>query len=145
MSTEEAIAHGIKSTAGVVTSAAVVMACVSRLRDALDADLQAVRVGLLRPIRIDATNVGAVPAGDDEAARSTGAGTRPGGSSGRCTSSTAARSSGSELPDGATPSGRSRARRGGQGGGAGAWGDGVARRHPLAKQAASMLMILRRR
>ena len=70
-STDEAVAHGIKSTAGVVTSAAIVMVVRLRdLRDALDAVLQAVRRRARggdpdrrhhRPRR--------AAAGDDEAAR----------------------------------------------------------------------------
>ncbi|HET6696162.1 MAG TPA: MMPL family transporter [Gaiellaceae bacterium] len=61
MSTEEAISHGIKSTAGVVTSAALVMVCVF----AVFATLQMLifkqfGVGLAAAILIDATVVRAV-------------------------------------------------------------------------------------
>jgi uncharacterized membrane protein YdfJ with MMPL/SSD domain len=60
MSTEQAVSHGIKTTAGVITSAALVMVCVFRVRRALVHDLQADRVGLAAAIPIDATIVRAV-------------------------------------------------------------------------------------
>ena len=71
MSTEDAIASGIKSTAGVVTSAAVVMVCVFSVFATLsDADLQAVRRRARGgdPDRRD-HRPSRSPAGDDEAAR----------------------------------------------------------------------------
>ena len=83
-SMDEAVADGIKSTAGVVTSAAVVMVGgVRDLQHALDAVLQAVRRRARdgdtarrhdRPRR--------APARDDEAARRRGTGTCRAGSSG---------------------------------------------------------------
>ena len=70
-SMDEAVSHGIKSTAGVVTSAAIVMVCRLRdLRDALVALLQAVRRRARRgdPDRRD-DRPGGAPARVDEAAR----------------------------------------------------------------------------
>jgi uncharacterized membrane protein YdfJ with MMPL/SSD domain len=61
MSTEEAITHGIKSTAGVVTSAAIVMVAVFAVFGALQALLfKQFGVGLAAAILIDATIVRAV-------------------------------------------------------------------------------------
>ena len=57
-STDEAVAQGIKSTAGVVTSAAIVMVGRLRgLRHALDAVLQAVRCRARSGGPLDATIV----------------------------------------------------------------------------------------
>ena len=70
-STDDATAHGIKSTAGVVTSAAIVMVAVFAIfGDALDAVLQAVRRRALGgdPDRRD-DRPRRAPAGNDEAAR----------------------------------------------------------------------------
>ena len=71
MSTEQAISHGIKTTAGVVTSAAIVMVAVFAIFGALQAMLfKQFGVGLASAILIDATIVrGDPPAGVDEAAR----------------------------------------------------------------------------
>ena len=71
MSTEQAIAHGIKTTAGVVTSAAIVMVCVFAVFATLSMLIfKQFGVGLAAAILIDATIVrGSAPAGDDEAAR----------------------------------------------------------------------------
>ena len=72
MTTDDAVAHGIKATAGVVTSAAVVM--VARVRDLRDArrciDFKQLGVGLggRGPDRRDDRPRRAA-AGDDEAAR----------------------------------------------------------------------------
>jgi uncharacterized membrane protein YdfJ with MMPL/SSD domain len=61
MSTEEAVAHGIKSTAGVVTSAAVVMVGVFAIFGALQAMIfKQFGVGLAAAILIDATIIRAV-------------------------------------------------------------------------------------
>ena len=61
MSTENAIAHGIKSTAGVVTSAAVVMVCVFAVFATLSMLIfKQFGVGLAAAILIDATIVRAV-------------------------------------------------------------------------------------
>ena len=61
MSTEDAVAHGIKSTAGVVTSAAVVMVAVFAIFATLSAlDFKQMGVGLAAAILIDATIVRAV-------------------------------------------------------------------------------------
>ena len=58
MSTDEAIAYGIKSTAGVVTSAAIVMVCVFAVFATLQAMiLKQFGVGLAAAILIDATIV----------------------------------------------------------------------------------------
>ena len=68
---DDAVAHGIKSTAGVVTSAAIVMVCVFAVfAHALDSVLQAVRrrAGRGDPARRD-DRPGRAAAGDDEAAR----------------------------------------------------------------------------
>ena len=60
-STEEAIAHGIKSTAGVVTSAAIVMVCVFAIFGTLSAPFfKQFGVGLAAAILLDATIVRAV-------------------------------------------------------------------------------------
>jgi RND superfamily putative drug exporter len=60
-STEEAIAHGIKSTAGVVTSAAIVMVCVFAIFATLSMlFFKQFGVGLAAAILIDATIVRAV-------------------------------------------------------------------------------------
>ena len=70
-SMDDAVAHGIKSTAGVVTSAAIVMVCVFAIfAHALDAVLQAVRRRARGgdPDRRDDRPRGAA-ARDDEAAR----------------------------------------------------------------------------
>ena len=61
MSTEEAISHGIKSTAGVVTSAAIVMVGVFAIFGALQAMIfKQFGVGLASAILIDATIVRAI-------------------------------------------------------------------------------------
>jgi RND superfamily putative drug exporter len=61
MSTESAVAHGIKSTAGVVTSAAVVMVGVFSIFATLGSlELKQMGVGLAVAILIDATIVRAV-------------------------------------------------------------------------------------
>jgi len=61
MSTEDAVAHGIKSTAGVVTSAAIVMVAVFAIFATLDEIVfQMMGVGLAAAILIDATIVRAV-------------------------------------------------------------------------------------
>ena len=56
MTTEDAVAHGIKSTAGVVTSAAIVMVAVFSMF-ALSSELQMKQmgVGLAAAVLIDAT------------------------------------------------------------------------------------------
>ena len=60
-STEEAVAHGIKSTAGVVTSAAVVMVFVFAIFATLSVlDLKQMGVGLAAAVLIDATIIRAV-------------------------------------------------------------------------------------
>jgi RND superfamily putative drug exporter len=61
MSTDEAISHGIKSTAGVVTSAAVVMVAVFAVFMTLPmVDLKQMGLGLAAAVLIDATIVRAV-------------------------------------------------------------------------------------
>ena len=61
MPTEAAISHGIKSTAGVVTSAAIVMVAVFSVFGALQAMIfKQFGVGLAAAILIDATIVRAV-------------------------------------------------------------------------------------
>jgi RND superfamily putative drug exporter len=61
MKTEDAVAHGIKSTAGVVTSAAAVMVAVFAIFATLSAiDFKMMGVGLATAILIDATIVRAV-------------------------------------------------------------------------------------
>jgi RND superfamily putative drug exporter len=61
MSTSDAVAHGIKSTAGVVTSAAVVMVAVFAVFATLGAlDFKQMGVGLAVAVLIDATIVRAV-------------------------------------------------------------------------------------
>ena len=61
MSTEEAVAHGIKSTAGVVTSAAVVMVAVFSIFATLTAiEFKQMGVGLAVAVLVDATLVRAV-------------------------------------------------------------------------------------
>jgi uncharacterized membrane protein YdfJ with MMPL/SSD domain len=61
MSTEDAVAHGIKSTAGVVTSAAVVMVAVFAIFGTLSfIDMKQMGVGLAAAVLIDATIVRAV-------------------------------------------------------------------------------------
>ena len=61
MSTEDAVAHGIKSTAGVVTSAAVVMIAVFAVFATLGMlDFKQMGVGLAVAVLIDATIVRAV-------------------------------------------------------------------------------------
>jgi RND superfamily putative drug exporter len=61
MSTEQAVAHGIKSTAGVITSAAVVMVAVfSTFALGISQDMKQMGVGLAVAILIDATLVRAV-------------------------------------------------------------------------------------
>ena len=70
-SMDEAISHGIKRTAGVVTSAAVVMVAVFSVFAVLSMLMfKQFGVGLAAAILIDATIVrGSAPAGVDEAAR----------------------------------------------------------------------------
>jgi anti-anti-sigma factor len=61
MSTDEAVAHGIKSTAGTVTSAAVVMVFVFAIFATLSAlDFKMMGVGLAAAVLIDATVIRAV-------------------------------------------------------------------------------------
>jgi uncharacterized membrane protein YdfJ with MMPL/SSD domain len=61
MSSEESVAHGIKSTAGVVTSAAVVMVAVFAIFGSLSfITMKQMGVGLAAAILIDATIVRAV-------------------------------------------------------------------------------------
>jgi len=61
MSTDDAISHGIKSTAGVVTSAAVVMVAVFSVFITLPlVDLKQMGLGLALAVLIDATIVRAV-------------------------------------------------------------------------------------
>ncbi|MGO9906556.1 MAG: MMPL family transporter [Solirubrobacteraceae bacterium] len=61
MSTEDAVAHGIKATAGVVTSAAIVMVAVFAIFATLSVvDFKMLGVGLAVAILIDATIVRAV-------------------------------------------------------------------------------------
>jgi uncharacterized membrane protein YdfJ with MMPL/SSD domain len=61
MKTEEAVAHGIKTTAGVVTSAAIVMVCVFSVFATLSMLIfKQFGVGLAAAILIDATIVRAV-------------------------------------------------------------------------------------
>ena len=61
MSTEDAVAHGIKSTAGVVTSAAIVMVAVFSIFATLRAvEFKQMGVGLAVAILVDATIVRAV-------------------------------------------------------------------------------------
>ncbi len=61
MRTEDAVAHGIKSTAGVVTSAAIVMVAVFAIFASLGAlEFKQLGVGLAAAILIDATVVRAV-------------------------------------------------------------------------------------
>jgi RND superfamily putative drug exporter len=56
--TEEAVLHGIKTTAGVVTSAAIVMVCVFSIFGALSFMIfKQIGVGLAAAILIDATIV----------------------------------------------------------------------------------------
>ena len=56
MTTEDAVAHGIKSTAGVVTSAAVVMVCVFSVFATLSLmDFKQMGVGLAVAVLLDAT------------------------------------------------------------------------------------------
>jgi uncharacterized membrane protein YdfJ with MMPL/SSD domain len=61
MKTEEAVAHGIKSTAGVVTSAAVVMVAVFSIFGTLSAmEFKQMGIGLAVAVLLDATLVRAV-------------------------------------------------------------------------------------
>jgi uncharacterized membrane protein YdfJ with MMPL/SSD domain len=61
MNTEQAVAHGIKTTAGVVTSAAIVMVCVFSVFATLSILIfKQFGVGLAAAILIDATIVRAV-------------------------------------------------------------------------------------
>jgi RND superfamily putative drug exporter len=61
MSTEDAVAHGIKATAGVVTSAAIVMVAVFAVFATLGwLDFKMMGVGLAAAILIDATVIRAV-------------------------------------------------------------------------------------
>jgi uncharacterized membrane protein YdfJ with MMPL/SSD domain len=56
MSTEEAVAHGIRTTAGVITSAALVMVGVFALFGTLDSvALKQMGVGLAVAVALDAT------------------------------------------------------------------------------------------
>jgi uncharacterized membrane protein YdfJ with MMPL/SSD domain len=56
MSTGDAVAHGIKSTAGVVTSAAIVMVAVfSMFAMSSELQMQQLGVGLAAAVLIDAT------------------------------------------------------------------------------------------
>ena len=71
MSTGDAVAHGIKTTAGVVSSAAIVMVGVFAIFATLPIiDMKEMGIGLAAAVLIDATIVRAVLLpGDDEAAR----------------------------------------------------------------------------
>ena len=71
MSTEDAVAHGIKTTAGTVTSAAIVMVGAFLVFATLPiVDMKEMGVGLAAAVLIDATIVRGGPApGGDEAAR----------------------------------------------------------------------------
>ena len=61
LSTDKAIAYGIKGTAGVVTSAAIIMVGVfARLRDPAVRDFKEMGIGLAAAVLIDATIVRAV-------------------------------------------------------------------------------------
>jgi RND superfamily putative drug exporter len=61
MSTDKAIAHGIKSTAGPVTSAAIVMVAVFAIFGSLGAiEFKQMGVGLAVAILLDATLIRAV-------------------------------------------------------------------------------------
>jgi uncharacterized membrane protein YdfJ with MMPL/SSD domain len=61
LKTEEAVAHGIKTTAGVVTSAAVVMVGVFSIFATLPIlDMKEMGIGLAAAVLIDATIVRAV-------------------------------------------------------------------------------------
>ena len=61
MSTDDAVRYGIKSTAGVVTSAAIVMVACSRSSATLSfLELKQFGVGLAAAVLIDATIVRAV-------------------------------------------------------------------------------------
>jgi uncharacterized membrane protein YdfJ with MMPL/SSD domain len=61
MKTEDAVAHGIKTTAGVVTSAAVVMVGVFSIFATLPIlDMKELGIGLAAAVLIDATIVRAV-------------------------------------------------------------------------------------
>jgi uncharacterized membrane protein YdfJ with MMPL/SSD domain len=61
MSTEDAVSHGIKSSAGVVTSAAMVMVAVFAVFATLGAlDFKQMGVGLAFAVLIDATIIRAV-------------------------------------------------------------------------------------
>ena len=61
MSTEDAVAHGIKTTAGVVTSAAIVMVGVFAIFATLPIiDMKEMGIGLAAAVLIDATIVRAV-------------------------------------------------------------------------------------
>ena len=63
LSTDEAVAHGIKPTAGVVTSAAVVMVGVFAIFAILPLlDLKEMGVGLAAAVLIDATSSARAPA-----------------------------------------------------------------------------------
>ena len=116
MSNDDAVAHGIKSTAGVVTSAALVMVAVFG-SFALGSDQLAkqIGVGLAAAILIDATIIRARPAaGHHEAARRRATGTCPSAWAG-CRSSSTSRRPPPPPPDlranqpGARPSGGRRA------------------------------------
>jgi RND superfamily putative drug exporter len=69
MSTDRAVAHGIKQTAGVVTSAAVVMVAVFAIFATLSSlEFKQMGVGLAAAVLIDATDrAGRAAARDDEA------------------------------------------------------------------------------
>ena len=71
LSNEDAVAHGIKSTAGVVTSAAVVMVGTFSVFALLPViDMKEMGIGLAAAVLIDATlDPRGAPARDDEAAR----------------------------------------------------------------------------
>ena len=71
MTTEDAVAHGIKTTAGIVSSAALVMVGVFSIFATLPIiDMKEMGIGLAAAVLIDATIVrGSAPAGVDEAAR----------------------------------------------------------------------------
>ena len=103
LTTQAAVAHGIKTTAGVVTSAAIVMVAVFSIFGALQAMIfKQFGVGLAAAILIDATVIRAdSPAGDDEPARPLELVPARGGWSGCRASSTGG------IPSPWTPPGRS--------------------------------------
>ena len=83
MSTGDAVAHGIKSTAGVVTSAAIVMVGVfSMFAMSSELQMQQMGVGLAAAVLIDATIIRGVLLPATMKLPGTGTGTCPGSSAG---------------------------------------------------------------